>query len=218
MVLGRKMQKQKLILVGGGGHCKACIDVIEQTDQYEILGILDQKINVGKSVLGYKIIGTDDELETFLEEDIQFLITIGQIKTTAVRVRIYEALKRCEAKLATIISPGAYVSKHAFLQPGTIVMHGVTINAEVKIGSNCILNTGCVIEHDSIIGEHCHISTNAVINGGCVVGKGVFIGSNATVANHLNIIDSVVIGAGAVIIKDLDQTGIYVGNPLQKIN
>jgi len=208
---------QKLILVGGGGHCKACIDIIEETNQYDILGILDQKVNVGKSVLGYKIIGTDDELETFAEEDIQFLITIGQIKTAAVRVRIYGILTRCKANIATIISPKAYVSKHALIQPGTIVMHGVTVNADAKIGFNCILNTGCVVEHDSIVGEHSHISTNAIINGGCIIGTEVFIGSNATVANHLNVSNSIIIGAGAVVTKDLSQVGIYVGNPLQKI-
>ena len=54
------MLKKKLVLIGGGGHCKACINVIEDTDGYDIVGILDTEDKVGQTILNYSIIGTDN--------------------------------------------------------------------------------------------------------------------------------------------------------------
>ena len=59
--------KDKLILIGGGGHCHACIDVIESTSTFEIIGIIDTKDKIGQSVLGYPIIGKDSDLSIFIE-------------------------------------------------------------------------------------------------------------------------------------------------------
>ena len=59
---------QNLILIGGGGHCKSCIDVIEGVNDYKILGILDTADKVGQEVLGYKIIGTDSDIEKYAKE------------------------------------------------------------------------------------------------------------------------------------------------------
>ena len=59
------MNKQKIILVGGGGHCRSCIDVIENTNRYDIVGILDLPKEIGKSILDYKIIGSDDNIEKY---------------------------------------------------------------------------------------------------------------------------------------------------------
>ncbi|MBC7915271.1 MAG: acetyltransferase [Pyrinomonadaceae bacterium] len=211
------MKKHKLILVGGGGHCKACIDVVECTNEYEIIGILDHADLTGTKVLGHRVIGTDDDILKYKQEGCRFLITVGQIKSAATRIKIAKLLEQQEAILATIISPKAYVSKYAQIGKGTIVMHGVTVNASADVGANCILNTGCGIEHDAIIKDHTHISTHAVVNGGCVVGNEVFLGSNATVSGYIRVGNNIVIGSGSVVLKNIDESGTYAGNPVKKI-
>ena len=211
------MRKHKVILVGGGGHCKACIDVVECTNEYEIVGILDRADLIGTDVLNYKIIGTDDDILKYKQEGCQFLITVGQIKSAAIRKKIFHHLAQCQATIITIISPKAHVSKYAQIGKGTIVMHGVTVNASAKVGTNCILNTGCCIEHDSIIGHHTHISTNAVINGGSIIGDEVFIGSNATMSGNVSLGNNIIIGSGSVVLKTIPEAGIYAGNPVRKI-
>lgn len=170
---------KKLILIGGGGHCKACIDVIEQENKYEIHGILDINEKIGQKILSYTFIGCDEDLESLVKENYYFLITIGQIKSPEKRILHYEKLLSLNAKIATIISPLAYVSKYAEIGSGTIVMHQAIINAGAKVGKNCIINSKALIEHDSIIESHCHISTNAVINGNCLIQKKSFVGSAA---------------------------------------
>lgn len=209
--------KQQLILIGGGGHCKSCIEVILATGQYDISGVLDMAERVGGKVLGFPVIGTDDALSTYVSKDVQFLITVGQIKNARIRKQLYEKLKNAGAALATVIAPTAIVSSHSIIGAGTIIMHGAVVNADVRIGENCIINTYADIEHDCTIGEHVHVSTHATVNGNCSIGNSSFIGSGAIIANGVSVGEEIVIGAGAVVIRSCGEPGFYVGNPARKI-
>lgn len=170
----------KLILIGGGGHCHSVIDVIEQENCYQIAGIVDTPENLGKQVLGYSVIATDDQLAELYGQYQHALVTVGQIKSSELRVRLYQQLKAIGYQLPVIISPLAYVSKHAQVDEGTVVMHHALVNANASIGKNCIINSKALIEHDAQIHDHCHIATASVINGGVVVQANTFVGSNAT--------------------------------------
>lgn len=173
------MKKEKIILIGGGGHCKSVIDVIESTGKYLIFGIIDIKENIGKKILGHEIIGCDDNIPSLIKQCANFHISFGHIKSNELRVKTFNAIKTYGGKFPVIISPVTYVSKHAQIAEGTIVMHHAFINAGVKIGSNTIINSKALIEHDAVIGNHCHISTGSIINGGVEVGDNTFFGSGS---------------------------------------
>lgn len=205
------MNQRNLILIGGGGHCKSVIDVAESAG-YNIIGILDIPENIGKSVLDYKVIGTDDDILQFADK-AEFIITVGFIKSPAIRMRIFDKVREAGGKLATIIASTAHVSRYASLDEGTVVMHQAVVNAGAKIGENCIINTFCNIEHDAVIGDQCHISTGTMINGDCKVGKMCFIGSQSVLANGISICDDVIVGAGSLVRKNILKPGIYSGNP-----
>jgi|SRR5690554_4831569 len=209
---------EKLILIGGGGHCKSCIEVIESTNEYEIVGILDVASKVGEDILGYKIIGTDEDIPKFIQKGIQsFFATIGQIKSATIKKEVFKNIYRHKGTSPVIISKHAIVSKRSNIGAGTIVMHGAIVNADVAIGENCIINTKANIEHDVTIGDHVHISTGAVVNGQVNIGHEVLIGSNSTIRNLIDICDNAVIGANSMVTKDIIEAGIYVGNPLKKL-
>jgi len=53
--------RPKIILVGGGGHSKSCIDVIELEGKFEIAGIVDANLS-SNQVLGYPVLGGDRDL------------------------------------------------------------------------------------------------------------------------------------------------------------
>ncbi len=178
---------EEILLIGGGGHCKACIDVIEQENKYTIAGIIDQEQFVGTEVLGYKIIGSDDDLAKLFEKYKYALITLGHLQSNTIRVKLYNKLKEIGYILPSIISPISYVSKHSSVGEGTIVMHQALINADVKVGKNCIINSKALIEHDAYIGDHCHISTSSVVNGGVKIKENTFFGSNATSKQYIEI-------------------------------
>lgn len=210
MIVPESMENKKLILVGGGGHCKSVIEVAEAAG-YEILGILDMPEFLGQEVFRYKVIGTDSDIPGFVDA-ASFMITVGFIKNPAIRIRIYNDIVAAGGKLATIIAPSAYVSRYASLGAGTVVMHKAFVNAGAKVGTNCIINTLANIEHDTTIGNQCHISTGAMINGGCRIGDRVFIGSQSVLANGVDICSDAIVGAGALVRKDIVRKGVYVAD------
>jgi sugar O-acyltransferase (sialic acid O-acetyltransferase NeuD family) len=197
------MEKPEIILIGGGGHCKSCIDVIETEGRYHIQGILDIKENVGKELLGYTIIGTDDDIPDLVKKEFHFLITIGQITSNEIRIRIFNSLKSLNAILPVIISPDAYVSKHSLIKAGTIIMHHAVINASVVIGENCIINNKSLIEHDAQVGNNCHVAPGAILNGNVRVGNGSFIGSGSVTKQGVIISENSFIKANCLIKENL---------------
>tara|TARA_B100000795_G_C22593505_1_gene358381 strand:- start:145 stop:723 length:579 start_codon:yes stop_codon:yes gene_type:complete len=190
---------KEIILIGGGGHCKAVIDVIEQEDHYKIAGIIGTFQLVGSDVLGYKVIGDDSDIERFSKKYNYALITVGQIQSPETRIKLFNKVLKSGFSLPSIISPRAYVSNRAIIGKGTIIMHDALVNSNANVGDNCIINSKALIEHDSIIHNHCHISTRATVNGDVTVGEGSFIGSGATTNNSIVIKNYSFIKAGAFI-------------------
>jgi len=177
--------REKIILIGGGGHCKSCIDVIEQEGRFEIYGIIDANKNIGDKILGYEIIGADDMIPQIIKEYKHFFLTIGQLNSPDIRMKLYNTIEKLGGYFPVIISPNAYVSVHSKIYEGTIIMHNAIVNADAIIGKNCIINSKALIEHDAIIGNFCHISTASVVNGGVKIGNGTFYGSGAVSKQYI---------------------------------
>ena len=194
----------KILLIGAGGHARSCIDVLEEENQFEIAGLIEKGESIFNESLGYPVIGTDDDLKVLRQQYSNALITVGQIKSPKIRTKLFQLLKELDFTLPVIVSSQAYVSKHAQIGEGSIIMHGVIINANAKIGNNCIINNRALIEHDTVIGDHCHIATGATINGEVSVGNETFIGSGAVIRQAISIGKNCVIGAGVVLKNDIE--------------
>ncbi len=187
--------KPGLLLIGGGGHCAACIDVIEQENKFSIAGVVDC---ASETPLGYPLLGTDDDLQSLRSNYDYALITVGQIKTPSIRIRLFEYAQSLGFILPVIISPRAYVSRHAQICEGTIIMHDALVNSRAHVGRNCIINSKALIEHDAIVEDNCHISTGAIINGGAIVRRGAFVGSNAVTKEYAEVQENSFIKAGTL--------------------
>ena len=198
----------KILLIGAGGHAHSCIDVLEEENQFEIAGLIEKGESISNESLGYPVIGTDDDLKVLRQQYKNALVTVGQIKSPAIRVKLYQLLKELDFTLPVIVSPHAYVSKHAQIGEGSIIMHGVIINANAIIGNNCIINNKSLIEHDAVIGDHCHIATGAIINGEVSVENETFIGSGAVTKQAIAIGKNCVIGAGVVLKNDIESNKV----------
>ena len=95
------MQKP-LILVGGGGHCKSVLEAAESAG-YSILGVLDMPEEVGKEILSTKVIGTDDDIPAYVDK-AEFVITVGFIKNTDIRIKLSNKIKDAGGNLATVVA------------------------------------------------------------------------------------------------------------------
>jgi sugar O-acyltransferase (sialic acid O-acetyltransferase NeuD family) len=178
---------EEIVLVGGGGQCKAGIDVIEAMGGFRIAGIVDMAEKLGQEILGYRFFATDEELPGLAGQYRNFLVTVGQLGTGEKRKQLFIRLLTLGCTLPVIVSPSAFVSSHASIGAGTIIQHGAIVNAGAIIGCNCIINSRALVEHDARVGDHCHISTGAIINGGVEVGEGSFVGSGAVTRQYTKI-------------------------------
>lgn len=196
-------KKTELLLIGAGGHCRSCIDLISCIPDFDIAGVVDRDGSDLKEVMGHSIIGTDSMLEVLLEKFNQVHITVGQIKTPKIRINLFNRAKSYGAEFPVLVSPSAYLSQRAKINEGSVLMHLTIINSEAEVGKNCIINNKALIEHDSIIGSHCHISTGVLINGGVVIEEGCFVGSGAIIHERVKIGGNSTIGAGQVVKTDI---------------
>lgn len=206
------MRKPDLILIGAGGHARACIDVIERQGQYRILGLVGLPEELHSQHLGYEVIATDNELIQLVQVTTYALIATGQIQTAKLRKYLYQQATQSGFKMPVFISPTAHVSRHATIGAGTIVMHGAIVNAGAKVGNNCIINTRALIDHDVVIEDHCHISTGAIVNGGVRVGVGSFIGSGCVVKEGLSIGIDCMVGIGVTVRHELADSTCFTGH------
>jgi len=191
----------KILLFGGGGHSKACIDVIESSGEFAISGIVDPFLK--KLDLPYELINKEESYGLLRETADNAFISVGQLKNSETRKKIYSKLKEYKFNLPIIQSRYAYKSKYSEIDQGTILMHHSLVNSYSSIGKNCIINSKSLIEHDVEVGDHCHIATGAILNGGVKVGNETFIGSNTVIAQGKCIGSHCVISAGLFINEDI---------------
>jgi len=210
---------KKLVLIGAGGHAKSCLGVIEGNPEYSVHGFIDTQLAAGDKLLGYPVLGGNELIpELSKQEDVYFFIAVGQIRSAQIRIKLFDILESVNARMVPLIkAQSAFVSPHASIGKGSIVMHQAIVNTGAKIGNNAILNNFSLAEHDCTIGHHAHLATGAIVNGDCVIGDRVFIGSGAVLAQGVTIASDVVVGAGAVVISSITEAGTYAGNPARKI-
>tara|TARA_B100001057_G_scaffold462726_1_gene515953 strand:- start:51 stop:668 length:618 start_codon:yes stop_codon:yes gene_type:complete len=198
-----------IVIVGGGGHARSCIETINSTKIFKIIGIVDEAYEKDTFLYTYKILGKDKDLEKIKESCDYACIGVGHIKEANVRKKLFENLKEVGYKIPKIISSNSKISNSAEIGEGTIIMSGVQINSGVKIGKNCIINTGAILEHDVEIDDNCHISTGVIINGSSSIGHSSFLGSGTIVRNNIKIGRDSLIGMGSIILSDLQDESFF---------
>jgi sugar O-acyltransferase (sialic acid O-acetyltransferase NeuD family) len=207
----------EIVLVGGGGHCRSLIEVVEASGAYRVAGIVDVAAHRNRTTLGYPWLGEDADLPDLIRRYPAFLVAVGQLGMPALRERLFRLLDARGAPLITLRAPTATLSRHAVLGKGTVLFHQACVNAGARIGVNAIINTAALVEHDAEVGDHCHISTGARVNGGCRIGARCFVGSGAVLREGVRLAEGSVVGAGAVVVHDTKPYGAYVGVPARRV-
>tara|TARA_Y100001970_G_scaffold250206_1_gene321694 strand:+ start:14187 stop:14789 length:603 start_codon:yes stop_codon:yes gene_type:complete len=190
-----------LVLIGGGGHARSCIDVIESSEEYRIKAIVDSKAD--KKNYPYEVYENEIAVDELLKISKNVHIAIGQIDSSKTRTELFELYKINGFNFPIIRSYSSHQSKYSKIGEGTVLMHHTLVNHGAFVGLNCIINNKVLVEHDCSIGDHCHIATGAILNGAVRVGDGSFIGSNAVVTPGVVIGKRCFIGSGVRVSEDL---------------
>ena len=210
------VSNKKLVLIGGGGHCKSVLDTVLRLGKYSEIVITDNNLPIGTSILGCKVVGNDNILPELYTNGFAFgFISMGSIKNTDVRHRAYERAAEIGFEFPAIVDPSANIASSAVIGKGVFIGKNAVVNTDSVIGSMSIINTGVVIEHDCKIGEFSHVSVSAVVCGNATIEKDVFIGAGSVVMQGLSVGEAVVVGAGSVVLKSIPSHqkiyGIYKG-------
>lgn len=199
--------KDKLLIIGAGGHGRVVADIAEAMGKYSEIAFLDDGViekNPRFTVLGGSSVAAEkkDEYEVF--------VAIGNSR---IRQRIMESLN---VDFATLIHPSAIIGSEVTIDAGTVVMPGAIINTGTTIGKGVIINTSSSVDHDCQIEDFCHIAVGTHLCGTVHVGEHTWIGAGATIIQSVNVCGNCMIGAGAVVVKDITESGTYVGVPVKR--
>ncbi len=203
-----------VVVVGGSGHGKVVIDILEQTGKFQVLGILDAKIKSGQQVLGYPVIENECELVAMIRtQQVEgLLVAVGDNWS---RSKISNSLKTLSSaiKFPSAVHPSAQLARNVRLGPGTVVMAGCIVNSDTSIGDFCILNTHCSVDHGCKLGNYVSFAPHSCAGGNVEVDDYTAVCLGANIIHGVKIGAHTVVGAGATVLKDVPSQVVAYGTP-----
>jgi sugar O-acyltransferase (sialic acid O-acetyltransferase NeuD family) len=210
---------KKLLLIGGGGHCKSVLDSLLAVKYYTEVGIIDRKENLGKFVFDIPVIGSDSDLGDLYHNGYTYaFVTLGSIGNSTTRVKLFMELKQIGFEIPNIVDSTAIVSRNVFLEKGVYVGKNAIINVDTSIGRGAIINTAATIEHDCQIGEFVHIAPGSVLCGQVQIGAYTHIGAKSVVKQQVKIGANTIIGMGSVVLRNVPEDMVAFGNPCKVVS
>ncbi|MBN2557803.1 MAG: acetyltransferase [Clostridia bacterium] len=202
-------KNKRLLILGAGGHGRVVADCAYETGYYREIAFLDDEMK-GKSILGHDVVGGFND---FMEASSGFDELFVAIGKDTLRVEWMERIAGAGYRIAVLVHPGAWVSRHAIIDFGSVVLAGAVVNSNAKLGTGVIINTNAVVEHDCVIGKGVHVSPGAIIAGNAVIGEYTWVCMGAKVSNDIKIGRNSVIAAGAVVTGDVGDYVMVAGIP-----
>lgn len=207
--------KKRLLLIGGGGHCRSVLSSVLSLNEYEEIGIVDY---ADTSVLGVPVVGQDEDLPALKKAGwTDAFITVGSIGDTSLRQRLYQMVVNNGLIVPAIIDITAIIAQDAKVAEGSYIGKGVILNFGSCIGKCAIINTGAIIEHDCLIGDFAHISPGTVLCGQVSVGNHSHIGAGSVVRQQIVVGEDVLVGAGSVVVSNIPDHVKAFGNPCKVV-
>lgn len=207
----------KLGIYGTGGSGREVFDMIDMNSSLrecwdEIIFIDDTKQE--GIFMQCRMMPLDNLCRNIEKDDIKVVIAVGE---PTVRKLLYDRVVEKGLHLATIIHPLAQVSGSAKIGNGVVIQEHVTISSEACLDDNVYINGKTIIGHDVHVGRHCQISSLSIVAGNTQIGEETYIGVSAAVRDHIIVGHNVIISMGAVVVKDVRDNKVVMGNPAREI-
>jgi sugar O-acyltransferase (sialic acid O-acetyltransferase NeuD family) len=188
------MTKIRLLVVGAGGHGRSVAEAAELSGQFEVVGLLDDSLPAGESVLGVPVLGPVVSMAQHLATADQAIVAIAN---NTVREKLLQQLAAAGIKWATVVHPRAIVSPSAVLGAGSAVMAGAIVGTEARLGISSIVNCGAVVDHHATVEDFGHLGVNATKASGTVLGRGAWMQAGAALGYGVKVAAGEVLLPGA---------------------
>ena len=206
-----------LYIIGAGGFGKEVAWLVERINKvnptWNIVGYIDDNESLwNKNIYDYPVLGGISYLENC--KDSYVVCAIGNADT---KHAIIQKLRNYALQYATLIDPSVIMSRSVRIGEGTIICAGTIISVDVTIGNHVSIDWDCTIGHDDVISDFVTAYPSVNISGCCNIGERVELGTGMRIIQGLSIKDAVIVGAGACVVKNIEESGVYVGVPAKKI-
>lgn len=207
------MSKDKLIIIGAGGHGRVVADIALNLRYWKEISFLDDAID--SLYFGdVNVIGKVNDWRNYIH-DSDIIVGIGN---NDLRAKLLNILLHENVSIPTLIHPSSTIGSNVYIGVGTVVMAGVVVNCSSTIGKGVILNTGSTIDHDNCIKDFAHVAPGAHLAGNVKIGEKTWLGVGCSVCNNIEITSQCMIGAGAVVVKSISEKGTYLGIPARRLH
>ena len=153
-------------------------------------------------------------LSSFNPNEYEVLVAIGNPLD---RYNVVNRLPK-ETKYFSFIHPSAIILDDSIkIGEGSIICAGSILTTNIKIGKHTHINLQTTIGHDCVIGDFFTTAPGVKISGNCKIGNRVYIGTNVSIREKILICDDVTVGLGSGVVKNILESGTYVGHPIKKI-
>jgi sugar O-acyltransferase (sialic acid O-acetyltransferase NeuD family) len=208
--------KQKLVVIGAGGHGRELADVvvacIEAGEDLELVGYVDDAEALqGKTIHDVPVLG----MLAWLKANAADVVAVLAIGIPAIRSEVLSRLHG--VKFRTLVHPKAVMTKWVTLGEGVVVTAGVVMSNDIEIGAHTHVNRCATIGHDVRIGKCVHVSPGAVLSGNVTIGDECEIGAGAVLLPGVTVGARTIVGAGAAVTKDLPSGVTAVGVPAKAL-
>lgn len=210
--------KTKVIILGTGGNCIDIADTLndinksKNENRYECIGFLDDDAGrQGLDFFGVKVIGMLADAGKF--DDALFVNGIGSARNFWKKQEIIRKTGVSRDRFLTVIHPTASVSDWSRIGRGCVIFQNVAITANSRIGDHVVILPNSIISHDASIGDFTTIAGGVSVSGNVEVGDSCYLGTNAAIKDGMKIGSRSLIGMGSVVLEDVEENSIVVGNP-----
>jgi len=166
--------------------------------------------NNSTQVCGIDVNTFDMLITQYSRTDIEFVIGVGE---PAIREKIANEIISEGYQLATLIHPNVHIPDSANIGDGTVINSNAFVSCDVNIGQNAYIQQSASIGHDVTIGDNSVISTFVNFSGACQVGCNTFVGMSTCIKEKVKIGSHSIVSLGSVVIRDIPDGVIAVGNP-----
>lgn len=208
-----------LIIIGAGDFGREIANVVERINAlnkregWNLLGFVDDNETIQNKIIdGYPVIGTTCFLNDYSKE-VYAICSLGVSQT---RKKVIAKITNPHVKYASLIDPDARIYKNSEVGKGSIICGGSILAINTKVGDHVVVNLNCTLGHDDIIKDFCVINPGVNVSGKVTIGPCSDLGTGAKVIQGLTVGPDITVGAGGVVVRDLMDSGVYVGIPVKR--
>lgn len=201
---------KKLVIVGDTAFAEIAYEYFDADTPYQVVAFSVERDYLKRDQLhGLPVVAFETLAQTHGPADHEVFVASTYTQLNRLRARLAGAAKAKGYRLASYVSPRAFVWRNVMLGEHCFVFEDNTVQPFVRIGNNVVLWSGNHVGHHSVIHDNCFISSHVVVSGYCAVGENSFLGVNSTLANNVSVARDNWIGPGVTLTKDTEPAALF---------